>query len=255
MNFIDLTMPLSYQWMPDEVLPTSVKFFLGPKDHQEKGIVVGSDTGTCLTLPAVFADFRKTSRLHELPVEKLVLRSTTVATIPTGNQEEISRMDIEKALHVSAPAKGDALLVMTGWGDRSFRDLDGGAYVLQSPHFSLEAAKYLGERMRGNASDLLMVDTALLGWPGSYLIPEWCSMLPPPPVESGEARMYLHLYNTDKAKADFAVEMEFARLGIMTVRKLVRCGQIKKPKVKVIVAPLQIVRGVAAPCRVVAVED
>ena len=31
--------------------------------------------------------------------------------------------------------------------------------------------------------------------------------------------------------------------------------QIKKPKVKVIVAPLQIVRGVAATCRVVAVED
>src|SRR5215831_18867518 len=53
-------------------------------------------------------------------------------------------------------------------------------------------------------------------------------MIPTPPVESGEARMYLHLYNTDKAKADFAVEIEIARLGIMTVRKLVHCGQIKK---------------------------
>ena len=41
----------------------------------------------------------------------------------------------------------------------------------------------------------------------------------------------------------------------MTVRKLLHCGQIKNPKVKVIVAPLQIVRGVAAACRVVAVED
>jgi kynurenine formamidase len=255
MNFIDLTMPLNYQWMPDEVLPTSVKFFFGPKDHQEKGIVVGSDTGTCLTLPAVFADFRKTSRLHELPVEKLVLRSTTVADIPKGNQEEISRMDVEKALGTCGPAKGDALLITTGWGDRSYHELEGGAYVLQCPHFSLEAAKYLSERMRDNQSDLLSVDTALLGWPGNYLIPEWCSMVPTPAVESGEARMYLHLYNTDKAKADFAVEMEFARLGIMTVRKLVRCGQIKKPKVKVIVAPLQIVRGVAATCRVVAVED
>jgi kynurenine formamidase len=255
MNFIDLTMPLNYQWMPDEVLPTSVKFFLGPKDHQGKGIVVGSDTGTCLTLPAVFADFRKTSRLHELPVEKLVLRSTTVATIPKGNQEEISRMDMEKALDTCRPAKGDALLITTGWGDRPSQDLEGGAYVLQSPHFSLQAAKYLGDKMRDNKSDLLLVDTALLGWPGRYLFPEWCSMLPTPPVESGEARMYLHLYNTDKAKADFAVEMEFARLGIMTVRKLVHCGQIKNPKVKVIVAPLQIVRGVAATCRVVAVED
>jgi kynurenine formamidase len=67
--------------------------------------------------------------------------------------------------------------------------------------------------------------------------------------------MYLHLYDADKMNADFAVEMELARLGIMTVRKLIHCGQIKKPKVKVIVAPLQIVRGVASTCRVVAVED
>jgi kynurenine formamidase len=255
MNFLDLTMPLNHRWMPDEVLPTAVKFFLGPKNHREKGIVVGSDTGTCLTLPSVFADFRKTTRLDELPVEKLVLRPTTVATIPKGNEEEISRTDVKKAIDNCRPAKGDAWLITTGWGDRSSEDLEGGAYVLQSPHFSLEAAKYLTERMRANESDLLLLDTALLGWPGSYLIPEWCSMLPTPPVESGEARMYLHLYNTDKAKADFAVEMEFARLDIMTVRKLIRCGQIKKPKVKVIVAPLQIVRGVAATCRVVAVED
>jgi kynurenine formamidase len=255
MNFIELTMALNHQWMPDEVLPTSIKFFLGPKDHQEKGIVVGSDTGTCLTLPAMFADFRKTTRLDDLPVEKLVLRSTTIATIPKSHKEEISRTDVEKALDTCRPAKGAALLITTGWGDRSYHELEGGAYVLQSPHFSLEAAKYLGERMRDNENDLLLVDTALLGWPGSYLITEWCSMLPTPSVESGEARMYLHLYNTDKAKADFAVEMEFARLGIMTVRKLVHCGQIKNPKVKVIVAPLQIVRGVAATCRVVAVED
>jgi len=248
-------MPLSHQWMPDELLPTSVKFFLGPKNHQEKGIVLGSDTGTCLTLPSMFADLRKTTRLDELSVEKLVLRPTTVTVIPKSNEEEITQTDVAKALDNCRPAKGDALLITTGWGDRSSQDLEGGTYVLQSPHFSLEAAKYLGERMRVNESDLLLVDTVLLGWPGNYLIPEWCSMLPTPPVESGEARMYLHLYNTDKTKADFAVEIEFARLGIMTVRKLVHCGRIKNPKVKVIVAPLQVVRGVAATCRVVAVED
>lgn len=255
MNFIELTMPLSHQWMPDEVLPTSVKFFLGPKNHPEKGIVVGSDTGTCLTLPAMFAEFRKTTRLDELPVEKLVLRPTTVVAIPKNNEEEITKTDMEKTLDTSRPGKGDALLVTTGWGDRPYRDLQGGAYVLQSPRFSLAAAKYLSERMRENNNDLLLVDTALLGWPGNHLISEWCSMIPRPSVESGEARMYLHLYDTDKAKVDFAVDMEIARLGIMTVRKLIRCGQIKNRKVKVIVAPLQIVRGVAATCRVVAVED
>jgi kynurenine formamidase len=255
MKFIELTMPLNHQWMPDEVLPTSAKFFLGPKNHQEKGIVLGSETGTCLMLPSVFMDFRKTARLDELPVEKLFLRQTTVVAIAKEDREEISRADVEKALDVSRWAKGDALLIATGWGDRSYHELRGGDYVLQSPHFSLEGANYLGERMRENRSDLLLVDTAWMGWPGHYLIPEWCSMLPPPAIESGEARMYLHLYSADKAKEDFAVEMELARFGIMTVRKLVHCEQIKGPTVKIIVAPLQIVRGVASTCRVVAIED
>jgi kynurenine formamidase len=255
MDFVELTMPLSHQWMPDEVLPTAVKFFLGPKNHQEKGIVLGSDTGTCLMLPSVFADFRKTARLDELPVEKLFLRPTTVAAIVKGNGEEISRADVKKAVDGFPPAKGDAFLIATGWGDRPYHQLEGGAYVLQSPHFSIEAAQYLGERMTENESDLLLVDTALLGWPGRYLIPEWCSMLPTPPIDSGEGRMYLHLYNGEKAQEDFAVEMEFARHGIMTVRKLVHCGQIKKQRIKIIVAPLQIVRGVASTCRVVALED
>jgi kynurenine formamidase len=255
MNFIELTMPLNHQWMPDELLPTSVKFFLGPKDHQEKGIVLGSDTGTCLVLPSMFAEFRKSPRLDELAVEKLFLRPTTVLTVTKDSGEEITRRDVESALDSAALAEKDALLIATGWGDRTSSNLQGGDYMLQSPHFSIEGAKYLSERMKANQSDLLLLDTAFVGWPGRHLMPEWCSLLPAPPVESGEARMYLHLYSAEKAKADFAVEMEFARQGITTVRKLVRCREIKKPRVKIIVAPLQIVRGVASTCRVVAVED
>jgi kynurenine formamidase len=102
---------------------------------------------------------------------------------------------------------------------------------------------------------LLLVHTAVLGLPKKHLIPEWCSMLPVPTAESAEARMYLHLYDGEKAKEDFAVEMEFARLGIMTVRKLIHCGQIQKERIKIIVSPLKIVRGVASTCRVVAVEE
>lgn len=255
MNFVDLTMPLSHRWMADEFFPTSVKFFLGPKDHREKGIVLGSDTGTCLTLPSMFAEFRKTARLDQLPAEKLFLRPTTVIALAKGEGKEISREDMEQALDRSQPAKGDALLIATGWGDQPYHEMAGGDYLLQSPHFSLEAAKYLGERMKANDSDLLLADTALLGWPDKHLIPEWCSMIPTPAVESGEARMYLHLYESEKTKADFAVEIEFARLGIITVRKLLHCAKIGKPRVKIIIAPLQIVRGVASTCRVVAVED
>ena len=251
MKFVELTMPLNHQWMPDDVLPTSVKFFLGPKNHQEKGMVIGSDSGTCLTLPSVFEAFRKSARLDEVPLDKLVLRSTTVISIAKSEGEEINKADVQKALDAARPAKGDAILIATGWGDKPY----GESYLLGSPHLSLEAAQYLAKRMHENQSDLLLIDTALVGWPDKHLIPEWCSMLPTPAAESAEARMYLHLYDGEKAKKDFAVELEFALVGIMTVRKLVGCGQIKKAKIKIIVSPLKVVRGVASTCRVVALED
>src|SRR5574342_43142 len=125
MKFIELTMPLNHQWMPDEVLPTSVKFVLGPKNHPEKGIVLGSDTGTCLTMPSVFTDFRKSARLDELPPEKLVLRPTTVIRMPKDAEAEIRRADVEQALDRARPTKGDALLITTGWGDRDYHELGG----------------------------------------------------------------------------------------------------------------------------------
>ena len=251
MKFVELTMPLNHQWMPDEVLPTSVKFFLGPKNHQEKGMVIGSDSGTCLTLPSVFEAFRRTVRLDEVALDRLVLRPAAILRIAKAEHEEISRADVEKAFDAARPAQGDAVLVATGWGDRPY----GESYVLGSPHLSLEAAQYLAKRMNEIQSDLLLVDTALIGWPDKHLIPEWCSFLPTPAAESAEARMYLHLYDGAKAQQDFAVEVELARAGIMTVRKLIRCGQIKKDKIKIIVSPLKVVRGVASTCRVVALED
>lgn len=251
MKFVELTMPLNHQWMPDDILPTSVKFFLGPKNHQEKGMVIGSDSGTCLTLPAVFEAFRKTARLDEVPIEKLVLRPTAVIGIAKAEGEEIHVAEMQKALDAARPQNGDAILIATGWGDKPY----GESYLLGTPHLSLEAAQYLAKSMSENQSDLLLIDTALVGWPDKHLIPEWCSMLPTPAAESAEARMYLHLYDGEKAKKDFAVEMELARAGIMTVRKLVHCGQITKDKIKIIVSPLKVVRGVASTCRVVALED
>jgi kynurenine formamidase len=255
MNFVDLTMPLSHRWMPDEGLPTAVKFFLGPKDHQEKGMVVGSDSGTSLALPSLFAEFRKTTRLDQVPIEKLFLRPAVRAHIKKGDGEAISKSDVEGAFNAARPGKGDAFLIITGWGDKPHHQAQGNAYILGSPHFSFEAGQFLAQALHDNESDLLLADTAVLGLPKSHIIPEWFSMLPAPAAESAEARMYLHLYDSEKTKKDFAVDREFARLGITTVRKLVQCGQIKSQRIKLIVSPLNIVRGVASTCRVIAVEE
>lgn len=255
MNFVELTMPLNHRWMPDEGLPTAIRFFLGPKNHQEKGMVVGSDSGTSLALPSLFAQFRKTTRLDQVPVEKLFLRPATIANINKGDGEEISKADVQNAFGAARPAKGDAFLIVTGWGDKPHHQAEGNEYVLRSPHITIDAAQYLAQAMHDNENDLLLTDTAVLGLPESHIIPEWFSMLPPPAAESPEARMYLHLYDSEKAKKDFVVDMEFARMGIMTVRKLIHCGQIKNQRIKMIVSPLHIVRGVASTCRVVAVEE
>lgn len=255
MNYVELTMPLNHRWMPDEGLPTAIKFFLGPKNHQEKGMVVGSDSGTSLALPSLFADFRKTIRLDQIPIEKLFLRPTTIAKVDKGDGEEINKSEVQKAFDAARPAKGDALLIVTGWGDKPHQRAEGNEYVVSSPHFSLEAAQYMAQAMRDNENDLLLTDTAVLGLPESHIIPEWFTMLPPPAAESPEARMYLHLYDSEKAKKDFAVDMEFARMGVMTVRKLIHCGQIENQRIKMIVSPLNVVRGVASTCRVVAVEE
>ena len=186
-------------------LPTVQDF--GMTRMRVLNMVVGSDSGTSLTLPAVFAEFRKTTRLDQVPVEKLFLRPAAVARISTGNRKEISKSDVEKAFNDSGPAKGDAFLIVTGWGDKAHHQGEGNDYILESPYFSFDAARTLAQALHENENDLLLTDTAVLGLPKSHIVPEWFSMLPPPSAESAEARMYLHLYDREKVKKDFAVDM------------------------------------------------
>jgi hypothetical protein len=48
-------------------------------------------------LPAAFAEFRKTARLHELAIEKLFLRGATSLDIPAKDRHEITEAEIEDA--------------------------------------------------------------------------------------------------------------------------------------------------------------
>ena len=256
MKVLDLTMLLDYDGMADEVFPVATHYYLGPKYHAHKGIVVGSETGTCLTLPSAFADCRKTTRLNEVAPEKLALRPTAVLDIPNNPGEAIEENDLMRVLGEASIESGDAILIRTGWGDRQLHTQRGDHYVLKSPYLTVKAAELLAAKMRERKSDLLLTDTALVGLPDKHMIPEWCSLLPrPEPWPSPEARVYLHLYTPEKAKADFAAEIALARAGIMTVKKLVNCKAISGKRPKMIVAPLQIVRGTASTCRVAALEE
>lgn len=256
MKIHDLTMLLDYDGMADEVFPVATHYYLGPKYHADKGIVVGSETGTCLTLPASFADFRKTARLNEIAPEKLALRVTAVLDIPKNGGEAIGENDLKRALGEGALQSGDALMIRTGWGDKQLHMQRGDDYVLKSPYLTVAAAELLAAKMSEIKSDLLLIDTPLVGLPDKHMIPEWCSLLPrPEPWPSPEARVYLHLYTSEKAKADFAAEIALAKAGIMTVKKLVNCQALARKRTQLIVAPLQIVRGTASTCRVAALEE
>ena len=256
MRLVDLTLTLDHDAMPDEALPSAASFVLAPREHPDKGFLLGSETGTCLTLPAQFAEHRKTRRLHEIPPEALVLRPTVLVDVPAGPGEEIGAAVIERALAKADVRSGDAVLLRTGWGDRGLERQGGTAYLLGGPRLSVDAAQTLGTRLRALGSDLLLTDLALIARLDAHQIPEWQSLLPRPrPYPSAESTVYLHLYTPEKARADYATARALAEAGVMTVKRLVNCGGLAGPRLSIIVGPLHLVRGIGSTCRVIAMLE
>ena len=256
MELFDLTMPLDWEWMPDEVFPTSTHFLLAPRRHPAKGLTMGNETGTCLLLPSQFAELRKTTRVHELEPERLFLRDAAVVTVPAGPGQTLGPTELEPALAASGIAPGDALLLRTGWGDRvdELRATD--RYVRQSPYLTEEGASLLASAMDEHGTELLMTDTAVIGMPSRHLLPQWADMMPrPAPWPSVEAHAYLRGYTADRVAEDWAADLVLARAGKVVVRKLVNCSALPEGRLKVIVAPLHVVRAIGATCRVIALRE
>lgn len=255
-RFLELTMPLNHEYMPDEILPTATPFILAPTGDPNKGITLATETGTCLTLPSQFVQFRKTTRLHEVAPEKLVLRETVVVNIPKEEDGEISPNDVDRALASVDFRSEDAVLLRTGWGDKEWYRTPGTKYIAGTPHFSVEGATRLAQAMAQRNSDLLLTDLALIAWPNKHVMRDWLSSVPVPEAwPSVEANVYLRNYTNEKMEADFAAALAFARAGVMTVKRLVNCRSVGQPRVRIIVGPLHLVRGVGSTCRVVAVEE
>jgi kynurenine formamidase len=254
-TLVELTMPLDWEWMPDEAFPVATHFLLPPKSHPAKGMTLSGTTGTHIDLPARFIDFRKSVRIHEIPPERLTLRDTVVVPLPCEADTVIDAAAIDAALKGSGLGTGDALLLATGWGDNLDRMRGSDRYQVHSPSLSVDGAKRLGERMAEAASDLLLLDTAVVGMPSRHIVPQWANLLPRPrPWPSEPAWVYLSAYTCDRVAEDFAADHALAAAGVMVVSRLVNCGALPAGRAQVIVAPLNQVRGVSATCRVVAVN-
>jgi len=256
MRFLELSMPLDHEYMPEEIFPTATPFILAPMELPDKGISLGTETGTCLTLPSQFAEYRKTARLHEVALEKLALREAVVVNLPKEEGDELSPDDIDKALAEVDFRSGDAVLLRTGWGDKDWYQRPGTKYMLGTPHLSAEGATRLARQMQERGSDLLLTDMALIALPEKHLIPEWLPMTRrPEPWPSSRAGEYLRTYTPEKMANDYAAALALAGAGIMTVKRLVNCVAIQSSRIRIIVGPLKLVRGVGSTCRVVAIED
>lgn len=261
MRFLELSMPLDYEYMPDEIFPTATPFvlsstILGPTRRPDKGISLGTETGTCLAMPSQFTEYRKTARLHEVAIEKLVLRETVVVNLPKEEGDDISPDDIDAAFTGAEFRPGDAILLRTGWGDKDWYQRAGTRYMVGTPHLSIEGATHLARKMQDRGSDLLLTDMALIAFPEKHLIPEWLPMTrQPEPWPSPRSEAYLRTYTSEKMASDYAAALALAGAGIMTVKRLVNCGAIQSSRIRIIVGPLKLVRGIGSTCRVVATED
>ena len=255
MQLLELTMPLNHEYMADEVFPTATPFIVAPGGHPLKGFSLGTEAGTCLTLPSQFAETRKTARLHEVELEKLTLRETAVLDIPKDGGE-VTDADLDAAWRGADVRYGDALLIRTGWGDQDLYERPGSRYMVGSPYLVASSAQHLAARMRTNGSDLLLTDMAVIAMPQQYLIPEWFPIAPrPEPWPAAKAAGYIRSYTPEKAAADNGAAIALASAGIMTVKRLVNCAAIQQRRIRIIVGPLKLIRAVGSTCRVVAIEE
>ena len=259
MRLLELTMPLNHEHMADEVFPTATPFIVAPGGHPLKGFSLGTEAGTCLTLPSQFAETRKTARLHEIELEKLTLRETAILDLPKNggpDDGEITAADVDAAWRGADVRYGDALLIRTGWGDNDLYERPGAKYMVGSPYLSEASAQHMAARMRANGNDLVLTDMAVIAMPQAHLIPEWFPIAPrPEPWPSAKAAGYLRSYTPQKAAADYGAAIALANSGIMTVKRLVNCAAIQEKRVRIIVGPLKLIRGVGSTCRVVAIEE
>lgn len=208
---INLTLPIAPDMPVGQVWPHDVPFQMEPiRTYAAGGAQLEyyqfhTETGTRLVTRARHDP--NAAGLGGFEFAGLVDRRAVVVDIPKGAGESIESHEIEAAVaRAEGYANGDAVLIRTGWGEtarcRSLRE----AFVLQSPRFTVDAARALAAILRDRQSTLVAIDTPCLSsCAQSHAQREW---LPVPSWQrphwpSDIARAYLRQYGRAKAEADW----------------------------------------------------
>lgn len=147
--------------------------------------------------------------IDQVPLERFFVQAT-IARIPREAREHITVADLEMTATSLEP--GDALLVQTGW--ERHRD-DSEIFVLQSPHFDLEAMQWIVDR-----------GVSILG---------------------GD----MPSYDDPVASESQGVNMVLFGAGAMILAPLVNLGSTAATRGQLTVLPIPLVDSCGAPCRAV----
>jgi kynurenine formamidase len=197
--------------------------------------------------------------LDEIPLERLVLRDTTIVDVRVAPGHEITAEDVETGLAAADWRPGDEVLLRTGWGTTERAYAMGVDYFLQTPCLRYDAGLRLAEEMDAKGSSIFMTDCGLVNPPrvqghnwfrGDTPLVPW-----PKPWPSAEAReRAIDLAGATHASREPSSYGAIIRKALAACKCLVDCDQITSRRVQMIILPLLIRGGGAAPCRFYAVE-
>ncbi len=198
--------------------------------------------------------------LSEIPLDRLVLRDTTILDVRVEPGHEITAAEIDGALRQADYRRGDEVLLRTGWGSRERAYAMGLEYYKQTPCLHYEAGLRLAEQMDAMDSSLFMTDCGLVNPPrvqGHNWFLGDAPLVPlPKPWPSAEAReRNIDLGGRTHASDEPSSYGAIIRKAIAGCKCLVDCDQIAGRRCKMIVLPLLIRNGGASPCRFFAVEE
>jgi len=274
-RFIDLTMPIWEGAGYGEILPftNSPVRFSEYMFYQKHGIrmtrmKLDGETGSPFMVPHQRMPFDPTPlqpnpkfswTLDQIPLDRLILRETTIIDVRVGEGHEITPQEMESAIGLADFRRNDEVLVRTGWGTRQRAYELGIDYYKRTPSIHYDAAAILAEKMDAMDSSIFMTDCGLVN-PPSVQGNNWFRgedpLVPlPKPWPSAEARervldLGAHRHGGSQPSSYGAL----IRKAMAGCKCLVDCDQITNNRVKMIILPLLIENGGASPCRFIAVE-
>lgn len=196
----------------------------------------------------------KATSTRDLDPSTLLNRSATMVRVPGEPGRGLTGADLTEALDQVRPLHGDALVLVTGWGDQAPEVFTGEGYVCDAPYLLPEAVEVLRKVLAEIDSHLLLTDMPYIDRAGgTHAREEWMELQPwvRPPWPSPNAGAYVRHYTKSKVEQDWSATFALLRTA-WTVLGLVGCAALGTTRVLLNIAPFQVVDVGEVPCTVVA---